>query len=329
MEKIDFIITWVDGSDPTWKKEKNKYSNVPNGNGVNRYREWGTLKYWFRGVEKFAPWVNKIYFVTWGHFPDWLDTTNPKLVIVKHEDFMPKEFLPTFSINPLELNFHRIKGLSEQFVFFNDDFFLVKPTKPTDFFKKGLPRDCFIETVLMSNGKKDMFANALLNDMNVINKLFSKRKVMLKNFFKIFNYRYGFYNFRTLLLLPWPYYSELYNPHTAASFLKSTYNELWKTESAWLTDASKNKFRNYNDLTQYLCSYYQLLSGKFYPRSPHFSHYFDLSNSNEKIVNAIKKQKYHIVCLNDSYEEINFKEVQKEINDAFESLLPEKSSFEK
>ncbi|MBQ6357217.1 MAG: capsule biosynthesis protein CapK, partial [Solobacterium sp.] len=39
----------------------------------NRFKDWGLFKYWFRGVEKFAPWVNKIYFITWGHVPTWLD----------------------------------------------------------------------------------------------------------------------------------------------------------------------------------------------------------------------------------------------------------------
>ena len=83
-EKIDFVIMWVDGSDPKWLAEKNKYSEkkVSIDDGINRYRDMNLLKYWFRGVEKYTPWVNKIYFVTWGHLPKWLDTSNPKLVIV-------------------------------------------------------------------------------------------------------------------------------------------------------------------------------------------------------------------------------------------------------
>ena len=85
-EKIDFVIMWVDGSDPKWLAEKNKYSEkkVSIDDGINRYRDMNLLKYWFRGVEKYTPWVNKIYFVTWGHLPEWLDTSNPKLVIVNH-----------------------------------------------------------------------------------------------------------------------------------------------------------------------------------------------------------------------------------------------------
>lgn len=62
-------------------------------------------------------WVNKIYFVTWGHVPKWLNTAHEKIQIVKHEDFMAPAYLPTFNINSIELNLHRIKGLSEHFVF--------------------------------------------------------------------------------------------------------------------------------------------------------------------------------------------------------------------
>ena len=66
-EKIDFVILWVDGSDKNWLEEKNKYSEKreEDVDGKIRYRDWDNLKYWFRGVEKFAPWVNKIYFVTY------------------------------------------------------------------------------------------------------------------------------------------------------------------------------------------------------------------------------------------------------------------------
>ena len=86
-------------------------------------------RWWFRAVEKFAPWVNKIHFVTYGHLPKWLNIDNPKLNIAKHSDFIPQKYLPTFSSFPIEVNLHRIKGLAERFVYFNDDMFLLKTSK--------------------------------------------------------------------------------------------------------------------------------------------------------------------------------------------------------
>src|SRR5690554_4427002 len=136
-EKIDFVIPWVDGSDPKWQKVRNQFDD--NNFIVSQYRDWDILKYWFRGVEKFAPWVNKIFFVTWGHVPEFLNLEHPKLVIVRHEDYIPKEYLPTFSANVIETNLHRIEGLSDKFVYFNDDVFITKKVTKEDFFKNGLP----------------------------------------------------------------------------------------------------------------------------------------------------------------------------------------------
>ena len=97
IESMDFVIPWVDGSDPAWRAERELWLARERrdpflakwNDGEQRYRDNGLLRYWFRGVEKFAPWVNKIFFVTYGHVPDWLNTAHPKLQIVKHEDFIP------------------------------------------------------------------------------------------------------------------------------------------------------------------------------------------------------------------------------------------------
>ena len=68
------------------------------------------------------------------HLPKWLKEEHPKLHIVRHEDFIPAEFLPTFSSHPIEWNFHRIEWLTENFVYFNDDMFLIKKSFSGRFF---------------------------------------------------------------------------------------------------------------------------------------------------------------------------------------------------
>src|SRR5574344_1149949 len=139
---IDFVIPWVDGTDENWILEKNKFDNMNDinlDNGESRYRDWQLLKYWFRGVEKYAPWVHKIYFITWGHIPNWLNVNNEKIVIVNHKDYIPDKYLPTFNSHTIELNMHRIKNLSENFVYFNDDTFIINKVDQNDFFRKNLP----------------------------------------------------------------------------------------------------------------------------------------------------------------------------------------------
>ena len=138
---IDFVVLWVDGSDPAWQAEKAKYQGkaLDDSNSANRFRDWGLLPYWFRAVERFAPWVRKIHFVTCGQVPEFLNTEHPKLHLVKHSDFMPPEALPTFSSHAIEMNIHRIPGLAEHFVYFNDDMFLIRAVKQENFFRDGLP----------------------------------------------------------------------------------------------------------------------------------------------------------------------------------------------
>ena len=177
---IDFVIPWVDGSDPEWIKVFNNY--VPKEKQIDarniRYRDFGLLKYWFRAVEKFTPWVNKVHFITCGQKPDFLNLNCLKLHFVKHSDYIPDDCLPAFSTNPIELNIHRINGLSDHFVYFNDDYYITKPLKRDFFFKDGLPCDSAVLEVKTS-GSFPM-VNIVFNDLNAINKNF-KPKESVKN----------------------------------------------------------------------------------------------------------------------------------------------------
>ena len=145
---IDFVIIWVDGSDPIWRAERAKYEKTKSDTEDARYRDWEILKYWFRAVERYAPWVRKIHFVTCGQKPEWLNLNHEKINFVNHSDYIPKRFLPTFSSHTIELNLHRIIDLSEKFVYFNDDMFLNDYVSPSDFFIGGLPCDCAILNIL-------------------------------------------------------------------------------------------------------------------------------------------------------------------------------------
>lgn len=140
---IDFIITWVDMNDPKWQADFMKYSdnkdNTKNGVSEARFRDYGFLKYWFRGVEKFAPWVRKIHFVTSGQKPEWLDENNPKIHLVNHKDYIPEEFLPTYNSVVIERYLHKIPDLAEHFVYFNDDFYITSTIGTERFFKMGCP----------------------------------------------------------------------------------------------------------------------------------------------------------------------------------------------
>ncbi len=331
-EKIDFVMIWVDGNDENWRNEKEKYSQNKNKKSDSRnirYRDWDNLKYWFRGVEKFAPWVNKIYFVTCGHLPKWLNTNNPKLVCVKHSDYMPEEYLPTFSSHPIELNLHRINGLSEKFVYFNDDTFIINNVKPTDFFKDGKPCSTVVFQPATSSGEDELFISVKNNVNMIINRHFNKKEIVKKNLSKYLNFKYGKLNLSTLCCMPYQRILGFHEEHNGTAYLKSTFKEVWEKEYDILNETCKHKFRTPQDVNQYLIENWQFCKGNFEPRKQKTKFIKIFENVN-KACDEITSQKVPMICLNDSAsDEKTFEEAKMKINNSLEKILSEKSHFEK
>ncbi|MEX6314967.1 Stealth CR1 domain-containing protein [Providencia manganoxydans] len=133
---IDVIILWVDSNDPVWINNYNYYS--PNKKLEDkRFKDWGTIKYVFRGIEKFLPWVRKIHFVTCGQRPKWMIEKHSKIQFVNHDDIFPdRNILPVFNSSAIELNFNRIPDLAEKFIYFNDDTLVLKKLLQLGFSEK-------------------------------------------------------------------------------------------------------------------------------------------------------------------------------------------------
>lgn len=328
---VDFVIIWVDGNDPEWRKEKSKYQSVltkEEDDSEHRYRDWNNLQYWFRGVEKFCPWVRKIHFVTWGHLPDWLNIDNPRLHIVNHKDYIPSKYLPTFSSHTIELNLHRIQGLSERFVYFNDDMFIIRPMKETDFFKKGKPCDSAVLNVHCYN-MEDMVIMAPFRDIGVINHEFNIHKVVKGNLAGWFNYKYGINNLRNLVLISCPRFPGMMQQHLPTSFDKKTFTEVWEKYYDILNETCSHRFREMTDVNQWLFKEWQIASGNFYPRTTKIGKNIPAYKI-DAAVDCIKNQKAKMMCLNDT-EMTNgqFEKCVDLVNLAFQRILPEKSYFEK
>lgn len=326
--EIDIVVLWVDDKDPQWQKEKAKYTGVEvvKGNEEARYRDWDTLKYWFRGVEKFAPWVRNVFFVTCGHKPEWLNIDHPKLKWIKHSDYMPQEYLPTFNCNSIELNLHRIEDLSENFVYFNDDVFIIKDTKPEDFFVDDLPCDSIMFEPVIPDG---IFAYTIFNNCQLINRHFSPKEAMKKHRKKFFKAQSLSGIFKNLLYGRKPFFYGVRDYHIQCSHKKSTLATVWEKEYETLHSVSQNKLRTKEDVNMWSVRYWNLLNGNFHPKKPigKLFHTETLSHSNEA-VEYLAQQKGKVVCLNDTEHETEFELHKKMIIEAFEKILPEKSSFE-
>lgn len=335
MAAIDFVMAWVDGADPAWRQERDTYAGNRGqsaaSSGDARYRDWELLRFWFRGVERLAPWVRRIHFVTWGHLPEWLDTANPKLAVVNHRDFIPQEYLPTFSSHPIELNFHRIPGLSEQFVYFNDDVLLLRPVKDTDFFRDGKPRDMLALQPVVANREDDIMPYIYLNDAMLLAKYFDKRANMKKQPGAYFHPGYPFLYFGyNLLEMAFPRFTGFYTVHGPSPLLKSTYETVWKLEPEWLDRVCRHRFRSREDINQYVLREWQKLSGNFVPcNAARLCRYFNIGTDNGGLLRTITGRRAASVCINDSVALADVEGARQEIQQAFERILPEKSSFER
>lgn len=140
---VDIVVPYVDFQDKNWidtaKKYKVDYSEK------NRFRGQGEFfRYFFRCIAKNLPWVNNIFLIVQSksQVPKWLDTTKVKVVL--HEEFIPKQFLPLYNSCTIEMFLGNIKGLSEQFLYFNDDLYILRELKISDFFIENKVRQCFV-----------------------------------------------------------------------------------------------------------------------------------------------------------------------------------------
>lgn len=328
---IDIVVSWVDMDDPAWKADFAKYKGVVD-NSTNhlseaRFRDYGLLRYWFRGVEKFAPWVRRIHFVTCGQKPEWLDTSNPRLHLVDHKDYIPERYLPLFNSSLIELYLHKIPGISERFIYFNDDVYMISPVPRERFFsQEGLPKDI---AAFRFNSGASLWSKCLENNIRIINRRFDKKAVQREFHDKWFTPEYGSYSRLTRLLKPYGKFVTLRIPHNAQPYLKSTYEEVWDYAGEELAEASLHRFRSPEDYTQELFRTWQICKGDFEPYNTYKdTKMFPLMVKAGQGVKAVREQEYKLVCLNDNAHIRNYRQVMEALRDAFESILPEKSTFE-
>ncbi len=293
---MDIVITYVDGNDPVWRESYSEHTHVPIM--TKRFRDWGTLPYLFRGIERNLPFVENVFLVVAGEsqVPDWVCRDTVKVVC--HSDFVPEEFLPTFNSNPLEMYLHRIKGLGERFLYFNDDMFPLLPCSETDFFRgdKGVLR---FSPMFIVGG--NMFRRICRNSDALARKAAG---------------------------LP-PSGRFLRPQHICSPMQRSLCEELFrKTEDE--IRASISRTRNAGNLTQYLYLDYMFYKGRMIDEkisNKHISVAFARARSvSGFILNPSRK----MVCINDVHLGGKHYEAMREaILGAFAARFPEKSRYEK
>ena len=236
---IDAVILYVDMNDSVWRRKFNKYveeNEIPNKyiNNERRFRDYGSLLSVLRSIDMYAPWINNVFLVVQSdsQVPDWVNRDTVKVVL--HEEFIPRDFLPTFNCNTIETHLHFIPELGEKFIYFNDDTLLNKINNKEDYF---IGDKCvYYMTKRMSNDKLKSIDQLFYRKMR-----FSNIKALHKNFKEI-NLDYIYYN-----------------SHGPTPMIKSICGEIYEKIDI------KNHisvFREYKNLTQELFTIYMLYKRK-------------------------------------------------------------------
>ncbi|HIX01779.1 MAG TPA: Stealth CR1 domain-containing protein [Candidatus Ligilactobacillus excrementigallinarum] len=323
-EAIDLVIPWVNGEDPAWQAKAKEYMPGKDFTG-ERFRDWGTLKFLFRSVDRYLPWINKIYLITDNQVPEWLNLNNEKVQVVDHRDFIPAKYLPSFNSNAILMNVHRIPKLAEHFLIMEDDMLFTRPAEPSDFFVDGKPRDFLVESPISPH---EEFSYILMNTLILINQKYDKRKILKEMPTKYFNIKYGTALIRSFGSFFYRHFTGFYNRHCVQPYLKSVYKhvveEMYPEECA---DTMSHRVRNRDDITEWIVRYVNLLNGNFVPSSPNRSAYFEIGNV-DGIRKAVNEEKKVSICMNDTQVD-DFSKTMHQITDILSDHFSGKSQFEK
>lgn len=320
-QPIDAVISYVDGSDPIWLESYKQFrvsdlqeqSNPKDADVGNRFRSCNELKYCLRSIESFAPWIRTIYLVVSGpsQLPQWLNQNSPKLQIVSHSDFIPSTYLPTFNSHVIEAHLHRIPGLSEIFLYLNDDVFLGRSVQPSDFIAdKG-------KLKFFPDGGKGKHASPKgIPDLQD-----SAHRAMWKNVNRWLDQNY-INEERSVML------------HAPDVLSKDLMNYLWEVLGTELDETSRHRFRDMKDfgvtcaLHQYV-SLYEKLGEKVAPRNGlcYSGELIGEAKADEKVLNDIRKRSWMSFALNDSDPKLSNESRDRMIN-FLESMFPNSSQYE-
>ena len=293
---MDIVITYVDGLDPEWMADYAKC--IGKEVLTKRYRDWGTLPYLLRGVEECMPFAENVFLVVAreSQVPKWLNRDTVKVVL--HEDFIPQQFLPTFSASAIEMFLHRIEGLGEQYLYFNDDFFPILPSEKTDFFRNGkIAADMARHVFTFGN----LFRTFVKGSDRMARRASGTSKSLC-------------------YLRP---------QHTCAPMLKSVCEELYDkcTDEIHASVSPLRKPYNYN---QYIYTDYAHFTGHTFPQRISNKHLSMSMATPENITKAILHSKHKIVCINDvEMSEEKYKRLYAAMHEAFSARFPRKSKYEK
>lgn len=277
---IDIVFSWVDGTDKEWQRARAKrmesYVVGEGDDSEARFRQIDELKYALRSVYIYAPWVRRIFIVTDSPRPVWLDD-HPRVTVVRSEEFFADtSVLPTHNSQGVESQLHHIDGLSEYFLYSNDDMFFGRPVRPDMFFSPGGVTKFIEATTRIGLGENNPKRSGFENAARVNRRLLQER--------------FGRVTTRHL-------------EHTATPLRRSVLFEMEREFAEDFTRTAASRFRSSTDIsvTNSLYHYYALMTGRAVAKVGAKVLYVDTTmRSGLKQLNRLLKRRSHdFFCLND------------------------------
>ena len=172
------VFSWVDGADAEFQRARaQRMQSYVVGEGDDseaRYRQIDELKYALRSVYLFAPWVRRIFIATDSPRPAWL-AEHPRVTLVRSEEFFSDpSALPTHNSHAVESQLHHIPGLTEHFLYSNDDMFFGRPVAPDLFFSPGGVTKFIEATTRIGLGETDPARSGFENAARVNRRLLQR-----------------------------------------------------------------------------------------------------------------------------------------------------------
>lgn len=310
-QPIDLVYLWVDGNDPIWQAKRNRTIGVTEEHSsVNcdgRYANHDELRYSLRSAERFAPWIRRIFIVTDNQIPAWLDTSTPKIKIVDHSEILPSEALPCFNSSVIEHFIWRIPGLSERFLYANDDTYFGRPVKPGDFFAPdGLP--------YIRQNRRPLRRPLLWLKSKLSGKKTSRYNRAVQNAAELVRRHYG------------KYYGAKAH-HNIDAYLKSDCEETYNLFLDRLRQTFSHHVRTSNDIQRSLYSYAALARHRAHSLYVSQRTSLRVHIQNPKHYDKFRKHTPLLFCMNDS--EYATEADRLRSKDFLTDRFPDPSEFEK
>lgn len=307
---IDAVYLWVDGSDPAWQERKVRAQPAGSAAAAEdpaeaaaRFSDNGELRYSFRSVELFAPWIRHVYLVTDDQVPAWLDQDHPRVTVVDHRDIFPAgSRLPTFNSHAIGANLHHIDGLSEHYLYLNDDLFFGRVTSPGLFFLANGVTNFHLSKATLPTG----------TDLSELAHEGARR-----NSAELLRTEFGRMATRAFY-------------HVPNAQRRSLLYELEERHPDVFRQNSGSPFRSAEDyeVNSWLYHYYAFFTERAVPGSIRYG-YFDVSrpDTTARMEKLLQQRDVDTFCINDTVE--TSAELRRSIPLWLQRYFPQRSSFEK